>query len=52
MTPDLLYDKDLPPETRVLVDTRDRNGFEGGPRNGVRSESWGEWDYGFEISRP
>jgi len=36
----------------TVLDTRDRDGFEGSRRNGVCSEHWCEWDYGFQVSKP
>jgi hypothetical protein len=36
----------------TVLDTRGREGFEGSRRNGVSTEDWDEWDYGFEVSRP
>ncbi|MGV3724183.1 MAG: LCCL domain-containing protein, partial [Actinomycetota bacterium] len=35
----------------TVLDTRDRDGFVGSRRNGVASEDWDEWDYGFQVSR-
>lgn len=36
----------------TVLDTRERDGFEGTRRNGVSSEHWCEWDYGFQVSKP
>jgi hypothetical protein len=36
----------------TVVDTRDRPSFEGSLRNGIQSDPWGGWDYGFQVARP
>jgi hypothetical protein len=36
----------------TVLDTRDRISFEGSLRNGVQSDPWGVWDYGFQVARP
>lgn len=35
----------------TVLDTRDRDGFEGSRRNGVASDDWDSWEYGFQVSR-
>jgi len=36
----------------TVVDTRERHSFEGSLRNGIQSDPWGTWDFGFQVARP